>query len=318
MINYGYGFGYGSHGVPKVRTHLVPGQAPRESPKDDLPDKKCDSIPPTPTTNSDCKQSIWYCEPCDLELDSQQALRGHRKSHVKCTECSFEGAPKIVKAHFQGSHGKFSGSGFKTVTVAIPGCRVQRFRICVGNRPEDIQRWIAERKKRFPRQNGQNTVQLDPKPETTQETTGIDSLLAGYGSSESEDEAKNEKQIQPTVVDSHQGLLSNEEPVNGPPKDDKTSNRLSRPCRYFMRKGSCLSGDSCRFSHEVPAQRFAPDRIAKRQKRGGHSTSDSLLRKLLANDMERESTLTMQLLEFIVDRDFFDNPSASTDLKSLD
>ena len=47
-------------------------------------------------------------------------------------------------------HGKFSGRGLKTVCVAVPGCRVQKFKICVGNHPEDIKAWIAERKKRFP------------------------------------------------------------------------------------------------------------------------------------------------------------------------
>jgi hypothetical protein len=307
MTNYGYGFGYGSHDVTNVRTHLVPGQAPRASPQEDSAPEKKDSIPAIPATTSN---SVWYCEACDLELDSQQALKSHRKSHVKCTECAFEGAPKIVKAHFQGCHGKFSGSGFKTVTVAIPGCRVQRFRICVGNRPEDIQRWIEERKKRFPRQNPPNPTELDSKPETTKETAGLDSLLAGYGSSESEDEAKTEKEIEPTVAETQQGLLANEKcTAEGPPADDKNPKRLSRPCRYFMRKGSCLNGDSCRFSHELPVQRFTPEKNAKRQKRGGHSTSETLLRKLLANDMERESALTMQLLEFIVDRNFFENPS---------
>lgn len=312
MINYGYGFGNRSHDVSRVRTHLAPGQAPRESPQVDLPQGKRDSIPTIPTNSSDSKQSSWYCEACDLELDSQQALKSHRKSHVKCTECSFEGAPKIVKAHFQGSHGKFSTSGFKTVTVAIPGCRVQRFRICVGNRPEDIQRWIAERKKRFPRQSEQNPIQLDPKPEITKETgAGMDSLLAGYGSSESDDDTKNEKEIQSTVADNQEGLRSNEQSTKSPPADDRQSKWLSRPCRYFMRKGSCLSGESCRFSHELPVQRFAPEKIAKRQKRGGHSTSETLLRKLIANDMERETALTMQLLKFIVERDFFDNPSKS-------
>lgn len=42
-------------------------------------------------------QKTWTCDACDVTLESERALKAHRKSHVKCTECSFEGAPKIVK-----------------------------------------------------------------------------------------------------------------------------------------------------------------------------------------------------------------------------
>jgi len=100
--------------------------------------------------------------------------------------------------------------------VAIPGCPVQRFRICVGNRPEDIQQWIAERKKRFPRllvpkqeplndfrdagQTENNTQQRDTTlhgstaaaaaakhGESEEEGKGLSSLLAGYSSSSEEE-----------------------------------------------------------------------------------------------------------------------------------
>lgn len=262
----------------------------------------------------DSKDSPWFCDACDLALESQQALKSHRRSHVKCTECSFEGVPKIVKAHYQGTHGKFSGSGFKTVTIAVPGCRVQRFRICVGNRPEDIQRWIEDRKKRFPRQHVAKNETKENKDDVVRveketETQGMTSLLAGYGSSGSEsgdeEEINSEKKI----------AASDNASTPVPQQAEKTASistqvesvpRGNRPCRYFMRNGSCLNGDACRFSHETSPQPFATSTGAKKRKRGGHTTSDTLLRKLLASDMEREASLTMQLLQFIVDKDFFD------------
>lgn len=56
----------------------------------------------------------------------------------------------------------------------MPGSRkIQHFTICVGNRPEDVQKWIAERKRNYPRRKQE-------KP--------LDRLLDGYGSSSSEDE----------------------------------------------------------------------------------------------------------------------------------
>ncbi len=308
--NYGYGYGYGTTSIPQLSTSLAPGQAPRQPHPTELPQVLHGSGVLTLTDTSKAKECIWYCEPCDLELDSQQALKSHRKSHVKCTECPFEGAPKIVKAHFQGSHGKFSGSGFKTVTVAVPGCRVQRFRICVGNRPEDIKRWIEDRKKRFPRRTPKDETPPDKLVEIIpKQSTGIDMLLAGYGSSGSESDADVRKDKESKHVEEKQSPPV--EVFTGGTPEEKNRDRPARPCRYFMRNGSCLNGSSCRFSHEIPAQRFGTDQsTTRKRKHGGHTTSDTLLRKLLTNDMERESALTMQLLEFIVDNNFFDKPSA--------
>ena len=51
--------------------------------------------------------------------------------------------PKMAK--------KYSGQGLKSITVSGPGMPTQKFKICVGNHPDDIKKWIEERKKRFPR-----------------------------------------------------------------------------------------------------------------------------------------------------------------------
>lgn len=274
----------------------------------------------TPTTNSGVT-SCWTCDACEITLDSERALKSHRKSHVKCSDCSFEGAPKVVKAHYQAIHGKFSGSGFKTVTVAVPGCRVQRFRICVGNRPEDIQKWIAERKKRFPRQSRSNgeadkmvndTSYGHDKSQTEigkAKDSGMSSLLAGYGSS-SESEAENttkrkegeERPKIPTVAVTATNTASTS-------TENSTSTikpaTKSRPCRYFMRNGSCRNGDACRFSHDISPQQLSINTDRKR-KRGKATSSDTLLRKLLLNDMEREASFALQLLGYINDCDFFE------------
>jgi hypothetical protein len=49
---------------------------------------------------------------------------------------------------------KYSGRGLKTITICAPGIRPQKFRICVGNHPDDIREWIEERRRRFPRRGG--------------------------------------------------------------------------------------------------------------------------------------------------------------------
>lgn len=347
------------------------------------------------------KQSVaWTCEPCQIKLESEKAFKSHRKSHVKCSNCSFEGAPKVVKAHYQAKHGKFSGSGFKTISVGVPGCRVQKFKICVGNRPEDIKRWIAERRKRFPRTNPMNlqatnstniaentsegasisfdTATLATPPGKMQEqtpattdvtsptTTGLTSLLAGYGSSSDDDNGdddredrksslntsaqkipKREGDVLQTKINRNKvisaGMESTKDIAVAPISNSvikaselqKEENRckISRPCRFYFRKGSCRNGNNCRFSHDESrfGHQFAGDqhhnnyqqqhqgkssvspsstgcsenRKTNKRKRGVHTSSDTLLRKLVQNDMERESALSVQLLKFIVDNNFF-------------
>jgi hypothetical protein len=269
----------------------------------------------------------WTCDACELSLDSEQALKSHRKSHVKCTVCSFEAAPKVVKGHFQSVHGKFSVSGFKTVTIAVPGCRVQRFKICVGSRPEDIQKWIADRKKRFPRvqqqQRQEDSAAACETKTNTDAKPGLSTLLAGYGSSSGSDDDENgkgtdggDKKVSaekgnPTTDD--QPLVVEEEspkPKQSATASDGRPQRSARPCRYFMRNGTCLNGDACRFSHDVSRAMNSNSNNANSNKnsakRGGKqsSSSDTLLRKLLANDMRRETTLALQLLRYIVDCNF--------------
>lgn len=308
-FNYGYGYNYP---MQSQRRFLVPGQAPSQLDQ---------SVPSTcpPATEKEpppakAKSPSWFCDPCDLEFESEKALRSHRKSHVKCSDCAFEGAPKVVKGHYQASHGRFSGSGFKTVTVSVPGCRVQRFKICVGNRPEDIKQWITERKKRFPRHRKveDSSSPSEAKEGKEKEGDGISMLLAGYGSSGSEDEvegASNETKTKTTTGanSSNPSLVDTKKEKNYPTEAGQSqAGRRPRLCRYFARNGKCLNGDNCRFSHENPGSSL-PSRRGQKRKRGGRDSSDTLLRKLLSNDMERESTMAMKMLQFLVQSGMVDS-----------
>jgi hypothetical protein len=101
------------------------------------------------------------CDPCNTSFPTAQALTAHIKSHICCTKCPFTASRKVVSAHYKANHGQYAGRGLKTVSIQIPGSRnVQRFKICVGNHPDDIKAWIEERKRRFPtRENVENKLQ---------------------------------------------------------------------------------------------------------------------------------------------------------------
>ena len=230
------------------------------------------------------------CDSCDLTLDSEIAHSAHIQSHTSCNLCDYVASPKLVKAHYQSVHGKFSGTGFKSVTIAIPGCPVQRFKICVGDHPEDISKWIAERRKRFPRRQ-------PPKEANEEAPTILGNLLDGYGSSSSEEEAqatetKNEWESRTTNNDTEEKAFTNK----------PFSNHKTRICRYFQRNGTCHNGDNCNFSHEIEQhltkQKREPD---NRRQQTKTKTSSTLLRKLLKTDEDRENVLTLQLLRYIMD-----------------
>jgi len=234
------------------------------------------SIPPSrqqPITS-------FRCEACNIYLNSQSSLESHISSHETCSECSFSASPTVLKGHYDRAHGKFSKNGFKSVTIAVPGCPIQRFRICVGNHPEDIRAWIVERKKRFPRSS-------PPAKQTKQAPAGISSLLSGYGSSSSSDDESGETKAAatPTPSPTETSPLQSASPVK------------TKPCRFFARLGTCKNGDSCRFLHE----KMEP---AAKRHRVERPKDTTLLQKLLRNDQRRETALTLQLLEFIVETDF--------------
>jgi hypothetical protein len=187
--------------------------------------------------------------------------------------------------------------------VAVPGCPVQRFRICVGNRPEDVEKWIAERRKRFPRKSRSVENSKGPSGTAKEEEQGLSSLLDGYGSSSSEDDKGTSEKKAPVAS-----------PETKEPSDSVKSNR--RLCHFFARNGTCRNGDQCMYSHDVanvaaqkPGDRRRQQQQPKLGRKKGHS---SLLGKLFVNDVRRETTLTLQLLEYLVDSDFLQKPRSTS------
>ena len=298
------------------------------------------------------------CPPCNLILYSAQALQTHTSTHIKCDKCSFTAAPKVVNGHYSAVHGQYSGTGFKSVSITIPGSKkVQRFQICVGNHPDDIQRWIAERRKRFPRQSNQqhqqpvpvqlpNTASSNEGTPTHKESTLLGSLLAGYGSSSDDENGGNDDDNAKTInlatsstipkKVSELNTTTSVVPDGTNPQQSQQPFR-TRLCRYFAKNGQCRNGDKCSFSHDRttavsnhelqsnPSQDEPP--ATKRQKMNPNTTKSnksagtlppppaSLLQKLFANDIQREATLTLQLLEYIVRSNFL---QPSDDSKNVD
>lgn len=280
----------------------------------------------------------YYCEACNKDCSTRKAFQAHLKSHVTCKYegCTFSGSQKIVSCHYSREHGIFSGSGFKEVSVAIPGFRPQQFNVCVGNSPDDIENWIKERKMKWPSRANiarkefemkrrieeggillskkitskrvkvntsilqKHTIdQKKGKPADGQDSSSLLTLVAGYGSSSDEDNEVNEE--------IEQNTLKKEEPILSLSHD----NEKVRPCRYFMKRGKCTN-DNCPYLHDNDMYERAQmeHKEANKRQKAGHRKNEirnekSLLRKLLQRDIQRETSLTLQCIRFLVDCNLF-------------
>lgn len=128
-------------------TQLLPGQiANMGRPPKSNQNKSTKPISPAqPSSEGD--GGPWYCEPCDKEFTQLGPFEAHKATHETCWHpgCAFNATRKVVQAHFHGSHGQFSGSGYKMIDV-----EGQKFRVLMGQSPEEISQWRAERRKKFP------------------------------------------------------------------------------------------------------------------------------------------------------------------------
>ncbi|KAG8265460.1 nuclear fragile X mental retardation protein interacting protein 1 [Homalodisca vitripennis] len=79
-------------------------------------------------------QGDFYCETCDRSWKTQEMLEEHVSQHEVCGRdgCTFTGHPKVVQKHVELQH----DTGL--------------YQRIVADNPDDIAKWIAERKRRFP------------------------------------------------------------------------------------------------------------------------------------------------------------------------
>lgn len=204
----------------------------------------------------------WYCEPCDKEFTQLIAYDAHMGTHESCKHpgCSFSATRKVVVAHFHGAHGQFSGSGYKMIDV-----EGQKFRVLLGQSPEEIAQWRAERRKKFP-----TAEQTDAKKAELDELIaagGIEPKLNKFGKKERDNSNKtttkkrpldgdtatsgpSKVQKVPKVGENGEEIVEDEqgEDVDDAVEAAGAGGTPERKCFQFGR-GRCRNGDKCTFSH---------------------------------------------------------------------
>ncbi|KAI9024065.1 hypothetical protein DFJ74DRAFT_705793 [Hyaloraphidium curvatum] len=79
--------------------------------------------------------SATRCAPCDRDFATPAQLAAHVATHAKCSACDFRAAKKVVSLHEEEVHGVVDTGGVVVGRIETP---------------EEIARWIEERKKNYP------------------------------------------------------------------------------------------------------------------------------------------------------------------------
>jgi hypothetical protein len=254
-------------------------------------------------------ECAYQCPNCpNASFPTEKALNGHMSAHVTCNYegCNYTACKGLVSAHFASEHGKFSGRGLKTVTVAVPGCRIQRFKICVGNHPEDIQAWIAERKKRFPTKDriqrkgdvevrkraegalsavasgakrNRDTCKVDrcdqdgnqPEKKSKMEEAkegGAEAVVGGLASLLGGYGSSSSSDDEESLGEEKKKHSKTDSPKNLPQEQQQNPFYRTRPCRFYLRTGRCRNGANCHYLHEDgEARRLAEEQRIGQSKR---------------------------------------------------
>ena len=181
---------------------------------------------------------VMYCASCDKEITGLANFNAHCATHEMCRHpgCSFSGTKKVVMAHFHRAHGQFSGSGYKMIEVEGG----QKFRVLLGTTPEEVEKWRAERRNRFP------TPENVAKKEAQQEE------LRSAGGVVAQQQRGKKRSRQGSDANGTDGGGGDGDGDGGgadePARKAATGPR-KKPCAFFAR-GKCTAGEACKFSHD--------------------------------------------------------------------
>lgn len=272
-------------------------------------------------------------------------LEAHLKTHVPCAveDCSFAASKRVVGAHFQTAHGAYSGQGLKEIEV-----EGQKFMVLVGNSTEDIEKWRAERRKKWPGAKGQ--------PPNEQQSLPISKKRKLSSGSEPEEGECEEEEYDQVITTEPATSIPASATSNGPmtpfqpplpplpPPDEphepspKKQRRLVL-CKKFLHN-QCRFGTNCRFSHDrkafacrglmykgvchkqntgCPFSHDPAEIQAQQARREAYNAKQavdvqlkqeqgSLLRKLLQKDVHVEQHKLLQITRFLVSNDFLQEP----------
>ncbi|CEP13946.1 hypothetical protein [Parasitella parasitica] len=183
--------------------------------------------------------------------------------------------------------------------------------------PEELEAWIAARKKNWPSKDN-----IERKQQENAEKEARGELLPGKkrksdvkNTSNEQRPKKKNKSEQLSLVAAQYDSNSDSDDLMDLEKDAISSkdpsamgkillpeDRPKRRCKYFM-MGNCKRGDDCGFSHEKSESK--PKQPKQPRSAPAIRKKPNLLFKLLEKEIMQEKSVILQCLRYIVDNKFF-------------
>lgn len=245
--------------------------------------------PPAPSVPAPTEAQTWYCEPCDKEFTQESAFTAHNAAHEKCQHagCTFVGTRKIVSAHFLGSHGAFSGTGFTTIEV-----EGQAFRVLMGTSPEEVQQWRADRRKHFP-----TAATVQSKREHSEELRSAGGLPA-----KPQNASKNARGVKRERQPGQKKAVDGETGEHKRARDDAAAAGKQQHQQQQQQLQLQQSQQKQQKQKQQQKGLVVPQPLA-----GG--SRGTLLKKLLEDEISVEENIILQAFRYLRELDFFQQDS---------
>ncbi|KAH9115671.1 hypothetical protein AeMF1_010315 [Aphanomyces euteiches] len=246
----------------------------------------------------------WHCAPCEKHFSMKSQYDAHVLTHEQCWApgCDFQASKRVVTSHYESTHRQTDGSKTGLQEIVVEG---QTFQVLMGNSPEEIQKWREERRKKWPSESNVKR-KMEQKEERAQAGDVTEPAL---------------KKAKPQPADNKEPAGDKESPVKKPKKRLKfcvkfirsscdlgdecpfNHNIQSVPCKSYSTTGKCKRGDKCNFAHTKTAAAVKQQAQTVAKQIAEHKTS--LLRKLLAKDIDREQRHILQAFRHLIQHNFF-------------
>ncbi|KAI9012988.1 hypothetical protein BC832DRAFT_275742 [Gaertneriomyces semiglobifer] len=293
LNNHGAGGPYGGYNTGAyASSNALDGTGPTAA---NLPDR---NVPEPPK---------FVCEACDVKFAHISQHRAHINTHVKCPHCDFTASKKVVRLHEEEEHGIVEG--------------LQPIFTRKLDTPEEIEKWIAERKKNWPTEGNiakkeaerkerqeRGGLSRDKKPRKVtkvvkseptikrERTSTNDSSLEMIGSYATDEDGE---PSQSTDASDSTSESDNSQDSDTEAKAPQQRHQRERPiCKFFLKK-RCFKKD-CTFRHVRPE---ATPRKPFNANVAQHNRKP-LLRKLLEPEIRKEKNAILQCIRYIVRNNF--------------
>jgi hypothetical protein len=280
------------------------------------------------TDGEQCQQ--YTCDTCEKTFPHRKMFESHLGQHVKCSQCDYAAAKRLVVSHEQAVHAITQpGSSTTGKTTAKQPLAASFLKVRTMDSPEEISRWIEARRRNYPTEHNIQAKQQQQKPaDRRAQKRRMNDILNTFRAKKPAI-ADDETAALPVANDAGNMGNPNGDSYNnndddgdnnndddGPPEELGVSqrdhaasdHRNTIRCRYAS-KGRCRKGPSCPYKHDGAAVAVKGKQQQQQQKK----IKPTLFDKLLQQDISRERLIVLDAIRLLLSQGTNDEDCQSDD-----